>query len=137
MPREEVHELKPLMAYSQRRLVVAISAGVLLLFAFSWFVRNHSENLIHRNWFVQLALVLLLVSTASNWFRLRHLPLMRPWLVRHLIGNLVLAIGLIAAWGFDLAPVYYVAITVAVFVMWMWGTWKLRDVVQKNKEEGL
>jgi ABC-type Mn2+/Zn2+ transport system permease subunit len=77
-------------------------------------------------------LVLLLVSTATIRFRARHFPSMRPWLVRHLIGNVVLFIGLVAAWRYDLALSYYVAIIVGVFVMWMWGTQKLRGSVQKN-----
>jgi hypothetical protein len=83
-----------------------------------------------RGWIVLL--VLLLVSTATVWFRARHFPSMRPWLVRHLVGNFVLVIGLVAAWRYDLALSYYVAIMVGVFVMWMWGTRKLRDSVQKN-----
>lgn len=58
---------------------------------------------------------------------------MRPWLLRHVIGNFVLAVGLLAAWHFDLALFYYAAIVAGVFAMWIWGTWKLRDAVQKNK----
>jgi hypothetical protein len=76
--------------------------------------------------------VLLLVGTATVWFRARRVPSMRPWLVRHLVGNFVLVIGLVTAWRYDLAPSYYVAIMVGVFVMWMWGTRKLRDSVRKN-----
>jgi len=60
---------------------------------------------------------------------------MRPWLVRHVTGNFVLAIGLVAAWSLELAVFYYFAIIVGVFVMWMWGNRKLREVVQKNREE--
>jgi hypothetical protein len=117
-------------AYSQRRLVVAISACVLPLFAFSWFLRVYLENVNDRSWIALLTLVVLLVTTATTWFRLGHLPSIRPWLVRHVIGNVVLAVGLIAAWSFDLALFYYVAIVVGVFVMWMWGTWKLCDAVK-------
>jgi hypothetical protein len=91
------------------------------------------ENVNDRSWIALLSLVMLLVAMATTWFRLRHLPSMRPWLVRHVIGNFVLAIGLIVAWSYDLALFYYVAIVVGVFVMWMWGTWKLRDAVQKHK----
>ena len=122
--------MKPLMAYPQRRLVVAVSACVFLLFAFSWFLRVHMESVNDRSWIALLTLVVLLVTSATTWFRLRHLPSIRPWLVRHVIGNLVLAVGLIAAWSFDLALFYYGAIVVGVFVMWMWGTWKLRDAVK-------
>lgn len=125
--------MKSLMAYSQRRLLGIISACVILLFAFSWFVRHHMETVSDRNWIAQLVLVMLVVSTATTWFRWRHLPSMRPWLVRHVVGNLVLAIGLIAAWSYDLPLFYYGAIVVGVFVMWMWGTRTLRDAVQKNK----
>jgi hypothetical protein len=85
-----------------------------------------------RSWIVLL--VLQLVSTATVWFRLGNFPSMRPWLVRHLIGNFVLTIGLIVAWRYDVAPSYYVAIVVGVFVMWMWGTWKLRDSVQETSK---
>ena len=90
-----------------------------------------------RSWIALLALVGLLVGTATLWFRLRHLPTMRPWLVRHVIGNLVLAIGFFVAWHFELALFYYAAIAVGVFVMWIWGNRKLRDAVQKNKSENI
>jgi hypothetical protein len=135
MPRAAVQEVKPLMAYSQRRLNVAISACVLPLFAFSWFLRVYLENVNDRSWIALLTLVVLLVTTMTTWFRLRHLPSIRPWLVRHVIGNVVLAVGLIAAWSFDLALFYYVAIVVGVFVMWMWGTWKLRDAVKAGNAD--
>ncbi len=77
--------------------------------------------------------ILLLISTAILWLRLRHFPSMRPWLVRHSIGNFVLAVGLVAAWRYDLSPFYYGTIILAVFVMWLWGTWKLRHSAQNNK----
>ncbi|MGB6667657.1 MAG: hypothetical protein WBE73_04885 [Candidatus Acidiferrum sp.] len=80
-----------------------------------------------------LILVVLLVATSASLLRLRGLPSMRPWLVRHLMGNSLLAIGLIAAWYYDLAIVAYVAIAAGVFALWMWGTWKLREAIQKNK----
>ena len=89
-----------------------------------------THGMSNQGWIVQL--VLLLVGTATVWFRARHIPSTRPWLVRHLVGNFILVIGLVAAWRFDLAPTYYVAIVVGVFVMWMWGTRKLRHSVQKN-----
>jgi hypothetical protein len=89
------------------------------------------------SWIALLSLVVLLVVTATFWFRLRHLPAMRPWLVRHLIGNFVLAIGLFIAWRHDLALFYYAAIAVSVFVMWIWGNRKLPDAVQKNKSENI
>ena len=78
-------------------------------------------------------LILLLASTTTVWLRLRHFPSMRPWLVRHSIGNFVLAIGLVAAWRYDLSPFYYVTIMAGVFVMWIWGTRKLRSSAQKNE----
>jgi MFS superfamily sulfate permease-like transporter len=83
-----------------------------------------------RIWIVLL--ILLLGSSATVWFRFRRFPSMRPWLVRHLIGNFVLVIGLLVAWRYDLAPSYYVAIMVGVFLMWVWGTRRLRESVQKN-----
>ncbi len=86
-----------------------------------------------RSWIVLM--ILLLASTATVWFRLRHFPSMRPWLARHLIGNFVLVVGLVAAWRYDLSPSYYVAIMVDVFLMWMWGTWKLRGVSTAQKQE--
>lgn len=127
--------MKTSMAYSKRWLVGAISTIVLSLFVLSWFLRRHMENVGGRSWIAIAVLVLQLASTATTWFRFRHLPLMRPWLVRHVTGNFVLAIGLIAAWSFDLGLAYYGAIVVGVFVMWTLGTWKLRDAVQKNREE--
>lgn len=90
-------------------------------------------NLEDTTWIAIVSLIVLLVTTASIWFRLRGAPSMRPWLVRHLIGNLILAIGLIAAWAYDLASFYYIAIATAVFAMWIWGTWKLRESVQDRK----
>jgi hypothetical protein len=47
----------------------------------------------------------------------------------------LLAIGLFAAWRYDLALFYYAAIVVGIFVMRMWGNWKLRDAIEKNKQE--
>jgi hydrogenase/urease accessory protein HupE len=88
-----------------------------------------------RSWIALLALVVLLAVTATLWVRFRRLPSMRPWLVRHVIGNFVLAIGLFVAWRYDLALFYYAAIAVSVFVMWIWGNRKLRVAVQKNKSE--
>jgi len=85
------------------------------------------------SWIALSALVALLVGTATSWFRLRHLPEIRPWLLRHVIGNFVLAVGLFAAWHFDLALFYYAAIVAGVFAMWILGTRKLREAVQKNK----
>jgi hypothetical protein len=87
------------------------------------------------SWIALFVVAVQLVGAAALWFRVRHLPLMRPWLVRHVIGNFVLAIGLIAAWSFDLALFYYVLIAVGVYAMWMWGTWKLRDVSMAQKRE--
>lgn len=127
--------MKTSMAYSKRWLVGAISTIVLSLFVFSWFLRRHMENVGGRSCLAIGALVLLSAITVTIWLRFRRLPLMRPWLVRHVAGNFVLAIGLIAAWSFDLGLAYYAAIVVGVFVMWTLGTWKLRDTVQKNREE--
>jgi hypothetical protein len=58
---------------------------------------------------------------------------MRLWLVSHVAGNFFLAIGLIAAWTFDLPFFYYFVISAGIFAMWIWGIWKLRDAVQKNR----
>jgi hypothetical protein len=134
VPRAALQEMKTSMAYSKRWSVGTICAVVLFLFAFSWFVRHRMENVDDRSWIAVLGLVLLLATTAATWFRLGHLPSMRPWLVRHVTGNFVLAIGLIAAWSFDLGLAYYVVIIAGVFVTWIWGTWKLRTAVQKNRE---
>jgi hypothetical protein len=132
MPRAAVQEMKPVMAYSQRRLVGAIIACVFLLSAFTWFLRDHMGNVSDRSWIALLTMVMLLVATATSWFRLRRLPSIRPWLIRHVIGNFVLTIGLFAAWLYDLALFYYVLIVLGVFAMWMWGSRKLRQAVQKN-----
>jgi len=78
-------------------------------------------------------LVLLIVVTATVWFRYRHLPWARSWLIRHLIGNFVLIVGLFAAWRYDLPLSYYLPIMVGAFAMWTWGTWKLRHAVRKNE----
>lgn len=90
-------------------------------------------NMEDRTWIAALSLAVLLLTTSSIWFRLRRMPSMRPWLLRHMIGNLVLAIGLITAWACDLAPFYYIAIAIGVFAMWVWGTWRLRESIQKAK----
>jgi len=121
------------MVYSQRRFVAVISAIVLILFAFSWLIRNHLETVSERNWIAPLALVMLLLSTVITYFRSRTVTLMRPWLVRHVIGNFILAIGVVLVWTFDLALFYYLAIALGVFVMWMWATRKLRDAVQRGE----
>jgi len=80
-----------------------------------------------------LALAMLSVSTGGLCLRLRHLPSMRPWLVRHVVGNFVLAIGLFATWFWGLALFFYVLIVAGVFGMWLWGIRELRRAVRENK----
>jgi hypothetical protein len=85
-----------------------------------------------RTWIALLAVFILLASTATSWFRFRSLNSMRPWLVRHVIGNFVLAVGLVAAWFFNVALFYYAFIVVAIFVMRMGGNSKLRGTVPEE-----
>lgn len=75
-----------------------------------------------------------LVSTIAIWFRFRGLALLRPWLVRHVIGNVVLALGLLLACFLNLTFFYYVPIIACIFAMWVWGTWKLRAAMQDDKQ---
>jgi hypothetical protein len=74
-----------------------------------------------------------LVSTAAIWLRFRREARLRPWMIRHVIGNILLTLGLLSVWFLDLAFFYYVPIVICIFVMWVWGTWKLRDAIQINK----
>ena len=90
------------MTNSQRWLVGILTGCVLLLIAFSWFLRDHIEKVNDRSWIALLTLSILLVSTATLWFRFRHLPSTHSWLVRHVLGNCILGIGLFSAWFFDL-----------------------------------
>ena len=121
------------MAYLHRQLAVAAIACVLLLFTFSWFLAGHMEYVSGHSWIALLTLVMLLVVTATTCFRFRHQPSMRTWLVPHVFGNCLLAIGLFAVWHYDRAIFYYVAIFAGAFLMRTWGTWKLRGAVLKNK----
>jgi RsiW-degrading membrane proteinase PrsW (M82 family) len=91
------------------------------------------DNLTDRNWVALLILGVFLVSTATLWFRFRLQTSMRPWLLRHLIGNFILAIGLFTAWFLDAPFFYYLLVVMGVFAMWMWGNRKLREAVPKNR----
>ena len=90
------------------------------------------DNLSDRSWIALLTVAAFLVSTAALWFRFRLQTSMRPWLLRHLIGNFILAIGFFTAWFLDAPLFYYVLIVVCVFAMWIWGNRKLRDAVQRK-----
>jgi hypothetical protein len=120
------------MTYSQRRFGAVISAMALILFGVVWLVRGQLEVVSEQNWFAPLALVTLVVSSVLTYLRSRTVSLMRPWLVRHLIGNLILAIGVVLVWRFDLAPLYYLAIGLCILFMWWWATRKLREAIQKS-----
>lgn len=123
------------MASSHRRLGVLISSCLLVSFAVLWLVRGHTEYLSEHSWIVLLALAIFSVSTTNLWLRLRHRPSLRPWLIRHLIGNCVLAICFVGAWFTDLDFIYYVPIVAGGFVMWIWGSRKLRQAAQENKQQ--
>ncbi len=125
--------MKPLIAGPRVRFLGVITACVLLLLAFTWLVRHETEKASDQSWLALLALAMLSAATMTSWFRMRHLASMRPWLLRHMVGNLVLAIGLIAAWLYDAAPLYFILIGLGVFAMWEWGNRKLREVIL-NKE---
>jgi hypothetical protein len=97
------------------------------------FAGDDMDIVTDRSWIAILTLVLLLLSTVALWFRFRRLPSLRPWLKYHIIGNVVLAIGLFATWSFDLDPFYYWFIMFGIFAIWIWGTRKLRASLQQNK----
>ena len=120
------------MIHPQRRPVVIITAVVLAVFAAVWLVGSRAEVVSEQNWFAPLALILLFLSSLITYIRSRTVSLMRPWLVRHLIGNLVLAIGVLLVWRFDLAPLYYLALGICIFLMWTWATRKLREAIHKG-----
>jgi hypothetical protein len=74
----------------------------------------------------------MLVSTAALWFRCRHLPSMRPWLARHIIGNIILAVGACSTLFFNPPLLVYAVIAAAVFAMWIWGNKKLRAAQRRG-----
>jgi len=90
------------------------------------------DNLTDRSWLALLILGVFLVSTVRLWFRFRLQASLRPWLLRHLIGNFILAIGLFTAWFLDAPFFYYLLVVVGVFAMWMWGNWKLGKAAPKK-----
>jgi hypothetical protein len=117
------------------RLVGVFGACVLLLLALSWFLRRHAQARSDWSWIVPLTLVLQLTATANSWFRFRRVRSVRSWLILQVIGNLILTIGLVAVWFYDLALPYYVVMLLAVFAAWILRKWKLRHIVQENKHE--
>jgi hypothetical protein len=121
--------MKPLVAGPRLRFFGVITACVLPLVAFTWFFRHKIEEASDRSWLIWLALAMLTTATLTAWFRMRHLPSMRPWLLRHMIGNIMLAIALIAAWFYNAPASYFVLIVLGVFAMWIWGNRKLREGV--------
>ena len=89
--------------------------------------------MIYGNWILLLLVALSLVTTAAIWFRFRRLPELRPWLVRHVIGNVVLAIGLAAAVFFEVGFICDVAIIVAILGMWVSDNRKLRAAIRNTR----
>jgi hypothetical protein len=128
----DLQEMSSPLANSQRRFVAVISAIALALFTVVWLVRSQVEVLSEQKWLAPLALVLLFFSSVILYLRSRTLSLMRPWLVRHLVGNLILAIGVVLVWSFDFPPFYYLVLGSCIFFMWIWATRKLREAIQKS-----
>ena len=85
------------------------------------------------NWILLLLVGVSLASTAATWFRFRRVAKLRPWLLRHVVGNLLLALGLGAAVFFEVRFFYDVAIVAAIFAMWLWGNRKLREAIRNNQ----
>jgi hypothetical protein len=123
------------MPDARPRYQLTLVGLVLALFAFAWLIRNHLGELSDRSWAAAAMLGILVVSAINYWLRLRRFAPLRPWILRHLIGNLILAIGVCAAWFFDLAIYYYILIAAGIFGMWIWGNRKLREVGQSHNGE--
>ena len=125
--------MNPPIERARLRAVEVVVVCILLLCAFAWIVTHEAEKATDQTWISLTILSMLFMATATSWFRVRHMPSMQPWLQRHMIGNGILALGLFAAWFYDVGALYLGLIAVAVFVMWLWGNRKLREEVLKNK----
>lgn len=125
--------MNPPIGRARLRAVEVVVVCILLLSAFAWIFSHETEKTTDQTWISLTILGILFVATATSWFRVRHMPSMRPWLQRHMIGNGILALGLFAAWFYDVGTFYLGLIGLAVFVMWLWGNRKLRETVVKNK----
>jgi hypothetical protein len=68
-----------------------------------------TENVNGRNWIAVLSLIVFVGHYNNYLVPIAPPPSLRPWLVRHVIGNFVLAVGLVAAWRYDVAVFYDVA----------------------------
>jgi peptidoglycan/LPS O-acetylase OafA/YrhL len=125
--------MNPPRASTRLRVVAVIISCILLLCVFAWVFSHEGEKATDQTWISLLVLAMLFAGTATSWFRVRHMSSMRPWLQRHIIGNGILALGLFAAWFYDVGTFYLGLIALAVFVMWLWGNRKLREAVLRNK----
>ena len=85
-----------------------------------------------QSWVPLVLVAMLLGSTSMLWLRLSKASSLRPWLVRHTVGNGILAIGVSAAWFFNLASSYYLLIACGVIFMWIWGNRKLRSAMKQT-----
>jgi hypothetical protein len=86
-----------------------------------------------QSWVAIVIIAALLISTAGIWLRFRSASRMRPWLIRHVVGNSILAVGLFLIWVFNLGFFYYALVAAGVLGMWIWGNSKLRAAAQNNK----
>jgi hypothetical protein len=133
MPRANVQTMNSSVASARLRVFGVIIACILLLCAFAWIFSHGAEKTTDETWIGFIVLAMLFAATGRTWFRVRHIPSMRPWLKRHVIGNGVLAVGLFAVWFYDVGTFYLGLIALGVFAMWLWGNRRLREAVMKNK----
>jgi hypothetical protein len=70
-------------------------------------------------WMPWLLLALYSAATLFLWFRLRHSVELRPWLARKLLGNAVLAAGLLTMQLVDFPFEFYLLVLALAFSFWI------------------
>jgi hypothetical protein len=88
-----------------------------------------------RPWMPWLLLALFSAATLFLWFRLRHSAELRPWLARKLLGNAVLAAGVLTMQILDLPFEFYLLVLALAFSFWISAYRKLRLAAESQSRQ--